>query len=149
MPWFNFPLHPLNTCKQVPFSNYVYALRPAAYTVVNTCALIVSALRFTNNGASRKQKNTDMLNNPAMDKGKNFMTGIAIGVATQAFLWMILPPQIKLVTLVSLIAVMVLNYGFDVYAKRKKGNYEVLDAAAGTIGGVIGMTLILLLQFGI
>ncbi len=90
-----------------------------------------------------------MLNNLAMDKWKNFMTGIAIGVATQASLWMILPPQIKLVTLVSLIAVMVLNYGFDVYAKRKKGNYEVLDAAAGTIGGVIGITLILLLQFGI
>ena len=102
-----------------------------------------------NQESADTKKNTDMLNNLAIDKWKNFMTGIAIGVLTQAFLWMILPPQIKLVTLVSLIAVMVLNYGFDVYAKRKKGNYEVLDAAAGTIGGVIGMTLILLLQFGI
>jgi len=90
-----------------------------------------------------------MLNSLVMEKWKNFITGIAIGVATQAVLWMILPPQIKLVTLVSLVAVMILNYCFDVYAKRKKGNYEVLDAAAGTIGGVIGMTLILLLQFGI
>jgi hypothetical protein len=90
-----------------------------------------------------------MQNNLAMGKWKNFTTGILIGAATQAVLWIILPPQVKLVTLVSLIAVMVLNYGFDIYAKRKKGNYEVLDAAAGTIGGVIGMTMILLLQFGI
>ena len=89
-----------------------------------------------------------MLNNFAMDKWKHFITGIAIGVAMQVCLWLVLPPQIKLVTLISLISLMVLNYGFDVHAKRKKGNYEVLDAAAGTIGGVIGMTVILLLQFG-
>ena len=90
-----------------------------------------------------------MLNNVAMDKWKHFLSGIAMGVAIQGCLWLLLPPQIKLITLASLILVMVLNYGFDVYAKRKNGNYEVLDAAAGTIGGVIGMTVILIVQFGI
>lgn len=85
-----------------------------------------------------------------LGKWKHFFVGILTGVLAQLCLWWILPEQIKLVSIISLTLVMVINYGFDVYSKIvRNGKYDVLNTAAGTIGGVVGMTLILLMQFGI
>ena len=82
------------------------------------------------------------------EKCGHFFVGITIGVVTQALIWWLLPPQIKLITVASLMLVMALNYGFDLYSKIKgKDHYKVLNAAAGTIGGAVGMALILIAQF--
>jgi hypothetical protein len=82
------------------------------------------------------------------EKCIHFLVGISVGVAGQILIWWFIPQQIKLVTVVSLLLVMVLNYGFELYSKvRGKGSYEVLNPAAGTIGGAVGMAAILLAQF--
>ena len=81
-------------------------------------------------------------------KLKHFLMGISIGVALELALWKILPEQLKLVTVLTLLGVMVMNYGFEVYSKIKnKGEYEVLDAVAGTVGGAVGMAVILVAQY--
>lgn len=83
-----------------------------------------------------------------LDKLKHFLMGISIGVALELALWKMLPEQLKLVTVLTLLGVMVMNYGFEVYSKIKnKGDYEVLDAVAGTVGGAIGMAAILIAQY--
>jgi hypothetical protein len=82
------------------------------------------------------------------EKCMHFFVGITIGVVAQALIWWLLPPQIKLITVVTLMLVMVLNYGFDLISKIEgKGSYDVLNAAAGTIGGAVGMAVILVVQF--
>jgi hypothetical protein len=82
------------------------------------------------------------------EKCKHFFIGITIGVVTQALIWWFLPPQIKLITVVSLMLIMVLNFGFDLFSKIKgKGGYELLNIAAGTIGGAVGIAVILIVQF--
>ena len=81
-------------------------------------------------------------------KLKHFLMGISIGVALELALWKILPAQLKLVTVITLLGVMIINYGFELYSKVKnKGEYEVLDAVAGTVGGAIGMAVILMVQY--
>ena len=79
---------------------------------------------------------------------KHFVVGIAIGIVMQTAAWWLLPPKLKLVTVVSLLLVMILNYGFEVYSRiQDDDNYDVINPAAGTIGGVIGMAVVLVVQF--
>ena len=41
--------------------------------------------------------------------------------------------------------VVIISYGFELYSLlSKKGHYEVLDAIAGIVGGIIGMATVLL-----
>ncbi len=80
------------------------------------------------------------------DKWKHFYVGIAMGIVAQALLSWLLPTNILVDSLIAFVIVLVISYGFELYSKfTGRGHYEILDAVAATVGGVLGMGLILLL----
>jgi len=80
------------------------------------------------------------------DKWKHFYVGIAMGIVAQALFSWLLPKNILVDSLIAFVIVLVISYGFELYSKfTGRGHYEILDAVAATVGGVLGMGLILLL----
>lgn len=70
-----------------------------------------------------------------------------MGSALQAFFYFLLKPQLALATLASLAILVVISYGFELFSKiTGRGHYEVLDAIAAIIGGILGMGLVLPFQ---
>jgi VanZ family protein len=83
----------------------------------------------------------------APDKWKHFFVGIAMGAVLQGFFSFLLDAHIGLATLLSLIFSIAIAYGFELFSKfTGKGHYDVMDAVAGVIGAVLGITSILLMQ---
>ena len=83
----------------------------------------------------------------APDKWKHFFVGIAMGVFLQSVGWWLLPARILLVTIIVFVIVITISYGFELFSKiTGKGHYEVLDAVASILGGIIGMVTILSFQ---
>ena len=81
------------------------------------------------------------------DKWKHFFVGIPMGIVLQAFSWFLFPRQIVLQTIIAFILAIAITYGFELYSKfTGKGHYEINDAVAGTIGGILGMSLILMIE---
>ena len=79
----------------------------------------------------------------AQDKWRHFFVGIAMGIVLKAFLRFLFPEQPVLVTLIAFILVVTISYGFELISKLTgKGHYELNDAVASTIGGVLGMIII-------
>ncbi|MEO7449995.1 MAG: sialidase family protein [Chitinophagaceae bacterium] len=78
----------------------------------------------------------------APDKWKHFFVGIGLGVVLQAGGRLLLPAHGWLVTGIVLLVIVVISYGFELYSKfTGHGHYEVMDAVASVIGGVLGMAL--------
>jgi glycopeptide antibiotics resistance protein len=83
----------------------------------------------------------------APDKRKHFFVGIPMGAVLQLAALYMMPQHFILSIIVTFIAVVIISYGFEVFSLiTKKGHYEVLDAVAAILGGVIGMVIILVLQ---
>ena len=83
----------------------------------------------------------------ARDKWKHFFVGIAMGVVLQAFLGFLFPEQLILETIVVFLLVIIISYGFELFSKfTGKGHYDIYDAVAGIIGGVLGMIIILIIE---
>ena len=81
------------------------------------------------------------------DKWRHFFAGILMGLVLQALGWWLLPMQWVTVTILAFVLVIAVSYGFELFSKiTGKGYYEVMDAVASTIGGVIGIAIILFLQ---
>jgi glycopeptide antibiotics resistance protein len=81
----------------------------------------------------------------APDKWKHFFVGILMGATLQICMWYLMPNHYLTGTLTSFILVVAISYGFELLSLlTKKGHYDILDAVAGIIGGVIGMGIILL-----
>jgi VanZ family protein len=79
----------------------------------------------------------------AKDKWKHFWVGIAMGLLFQAVGMYLLPMHLYLATAISLIIVVAISYGFELYSKYTgHGHYEVMDAVAAIIGGVLGMGVV-------
>ena len=77
------------------------------------------------------------------DKWRHFFAGIAMGLALQALFQWLWRGQIA--ALLAFIMVVVISYGFEVYSKiTGRGHYEIMDAVAAILGGVLGMGLALL-----
>ena len=88
-----------------------------------------------------------MIKKIAPDKWKHFLVGIAMGIVLQIFLWYILPSHPALTAVTSFVLVIVISYGFEVFSLiTGKGHYDFMDAVAGTIGGLIGLLIVLLFQ---
>ena len=84
----------------------------------------------------------------APDKWKHFFVGIAMGLALQSLLWWLLPLHILMATLIAFVIVVAISYGFELYSKfTGHGHYEVMDAVAAVVGGVLGMAVVLLCQW--
>ena len=83
----------------------------------------------------------------AQDKWKHFFVGIAMGMVLQAFLWYLFPGQLILETAIAFLLVVSISYGFELFSKLTgNGHYDINDAVAGTIGGVLGMAIILIIE---
>lgn len=83
----------------------------------------------------------------APDKWKHFFVGIAMGLALQGLLWWLLPLHVVIATVVAFAIVVAISYGFELYSKiTGHGHYEVMDAVAAVIGGVLGMAVVLICQ---
>ncbi|MGZ3839480.1 MAG: hypothetical protein ACXVMS_02790 [Flavisolibacter sp.] len=81
----------------------------------------------------------------APDKWKHFFVGIGMGLCFQAFFNWWMPSRHLTGTLMAFLAVVVISYGFELFSKwTGRGHYEVMDAVAAIIGGLIGMGLVLL-----
>ena len=84
------------------------------------------------------------------DKWKHFFVGMAMGIVLQAFVWLLLARHILLGTVMAFILVVMISYGFELYSKfTGKGHYEVNDAVAATIGGALGMGVILMIELNV
>lgn len=81
------------------------------------------------------------------DKWKHFYVGILMGVSMQAFFKWLLPGHLVLSTILAFVIVVAVSYGFELFSKfTGKGHYEMMDAVAAVIGGILGMGAVLLVQ---
>lgn len=83
----------------------------------------------------------------APDKWKHFFAGILMGLVLQAAGWWLLPGRVILASILALVIIIVVSYGFELFSKLTgHGHHDVLDAVASVIGGLMGMGAILALQ---
>jgi hypothetical protein len=83
----------------------------------------------------------------ARDKWRHFFVGIAMGIVLQSFLWYLFPGQLVLETAIAFTLVITISYGFELFSKFSgKGHYDLIDAVAGIIGGVVGMAITLMIE---
>lgn len=83
----------------------------------------------------------------APDKWKHFYVGILMGLTLQAAGWWLLPGSVLLASILALTIIIAVSYGFELFSKiTGHGHYEVLDAVASIIGGLLGMGAILAMQ---
>ena len=83
----------------------------------------------------------------APDKWKHFFVGILMGVVLQGAGWWLLPAQLLMVTIATLLIVIAVSYGFELFSKISgHGHYDIMDAVASIIGGLLGMGIILAFQ---
>jgi len=86
--------------------------------------------------------------NIAPDKRKHFWVGMLMGAIFQIFTFYFLPGQFIFSLIVTFVLIIALTYGFELFSLiTKRGHYEIMDAVAGTIGGTIGMLIILLIEY--
>lgn len=76
----------------------------------------------------------------APDKWKHFYVGILMGAFLQALgIWLLSNHPI-IATSLALLIVIIISYGFELFSKfTGMGHYDVMDAVASIIGGVLGM----------
>ena len=81
----------------------------------------------------------------APDKWKHIFVGIAMGMLFQTAGWLLLPGHGSLVTALAFTGVVAISYGWELLSKiTGKGHYEIMDAIASIIGGVLGMGVAML-----
>ena len=84
------------------------------------------------------------------DKWRHFFVGIAMGAFLQFMAIWMLADNWALATLITLLLVIIISYGFELFSKFTRiGYYELLDALFSIAGGVLGMGAILALKFTI
>ena len=83
----------------------------------------------------------------APDKWKHFLVGIPMGATLQILAWDFIPDHFVAGLIISFVLVIAISYGFELFSLiTKKGHYEILDAIAAIIGGVIGVAITLLFE---
>lgn len=81
------------------------------------------------------------------DKWKHFYVGIVMGLVLQLFLQWLIPGRIVTDTIISLLIVIAISYGFELFSKiTGHGHYELMDAIAAIIGGILGIGAVLVLH---
>lgn len=84
----------------------------------------------------------------APDKKKHFWVGMLMGAILQIFTLCLFPLHYIISIIITFVLIVALTYGFELFSLiTKRGHYEILDAIAGTIGGSIGMVIILLIEY--
>ncbi|OQP67265.1 hypothetical protein A3860_02600 [Niastella vici] len=76
----------------------------------------------------------------APDKWKHFYAGTLLGVIFQIIDIWLFPNQPFLSTIITLVIVIIISYGFELFSKITGfGIYDIMDAVASIIGGIVGM----------
>jgi VanZ family protein len=81
------------------------------------------------------------------DKWRHFYVGILMGLVLQFISWRIFIHNSGLSISIAFIIVVAISYGFELFSKiTGMGRYDIMDAVASIIGGIIGMALVLPFQ---
>ncbi len=73
--------------------------------------------------------------------------GIAMGALLEAVMLWLLPDSIIQATFIVFVIVVDISYGFELISKFSGwGHYDIYDAIASIIGGIIGMSVIVICQ---
>ncbi|MFT3703812.1 MAG: hypothetical protein QM802_15720 [Agriterribacter sp.] len=81
------------------------------------------------------------------DKWRHFYVGILMGFVLQFISWRIFIHHAALSIAIAFAVVIAISYGFELFSKiTGMGRYDIMDAVASIIGGVIGMALVLPFQ---
>jgi glycopeptide antibiotics resistance protein len=76
----------------------------------------------------------------APDKWRHIYAGIAMGLVLQIIGFWQLQSHPYWSTFIALMIVIAISYGFELFSKiTGMGVYDIMDAVASTVGGVIGM----------
>lgn len=71
-----------------------------------------------------------------------------MGGTLQTIAGYLMPEHAVTGVIITFILVVAVSYGFELYSLiTKKGHYEILDAVAAIVGGIIGMGVILLVKY--
>ena len=77
------------------------------------------------------------------DKWRHFYVGIGMGVVLQLFFDFLLPSDKGLAIGLAVLITAVVSYGFELFSKiTGKGTYDMGDAWAGLIGGLLGIGIV-------
>lgn len=88
-----------------------------------------------------------MFKNIQPDKWRHFETGILMGLILQFASWKLLDERLWQSIIITLIAIMAISYGFELFSKiTRLGKYDLMDAVASAIGGIVGIALALPFQ---
>jgi glycopeptide antibiotics resistance protein len=81
----------------------------------------------------------------APDKQKHFFVGILMGALLQGLGLWLLPTSLVVTTIIVLVIVIAISYGFELFSKvTGLGVHEIMDAIFSIVGGVVGMGIITL-----
>ncbi|MCW3467864.1 hypothetical protein [Chitinophaga nivalis] len=76
----------------------------------------------------------------APDKWKHFFVGIAMGAVLESIAWGIWPAYPVWASGAVFLIVLGVSYGFELFSLVTGiGHYDVMDAVASIIGGILGM----------
>ena len=82
------------------------------------------------------------------DKWKHFYVGILIGLVLQSIAFWLLPQYLIGASIAVFTVVVAISYGFELYSKISgRGHYEIADAIASIIGGIIGIAVSFAIAF--
>lgn len=88
-----------------------------------------------------------MIKKVAPDKWKHFFVGIAMGVVLQGFASFLLKDHLVIATAIVFVLVLAISYGFELFSKTTGlGVYDIIDAVASAVGGVLGMAVALIAE---
>lgn len=86
--------------------------------------------------------------NIAPDKWKHFYVGIVLGVVLQFCAIFLLPLSLIWSAIIVLFVVAAISYGFELFSLfTGLGHYDVIDAVAGVIGGIIGQAVAVAVKY--
>jgi hypothetical protein len=86
-----------------------------------------------------------MIKRVAPDKWKHFFVGIGMGAVLQGFTSFLLSDHLAVATVIAFVLVVIISYGFELFSKTTGlGIYDIMDAVASAVGGVLGMSLALI-----
>jgi glycopeptide antibiotics resistance protein len=79
----------------------------------------------------------------APDKWRHIYVGIALGILFQALAFWFVPQQLFMGTVIVLLIIIAISYGFELFSKiTGMGVYDIWDAVASIVGGLIGMAVV-------
>lgn len=85
-----------------------------------------------------------MFRNIKRDKWKHFFVGLGLGLVLEAFMLHFFPQFQWVGSVLVFFFIALISYGFELFSLVfKKGHYDVLDAVAGAVGGLLGVICVL------